>query len=220
MFGDQISDEPIRPQPMEEKHIELEGHELVPMEIGQSDADISSILHVPSLKAMVGGDIGVRTSSSSTSASCCRTLLALGALGISRLLALSVVSSPRTCGESGFANLDLKAVILVRMVSRERIKRESVKGPLRPPDSWHRAGNVIARVQNPPATLRCEHLQPKVADLYRLGGTRALFRARSRVRGSQPPSVDGQPPMTILSQQSTWPSATVTSAKNLARPVY
>lgn len=35
---------------------------------------------------------------------------------------LSVVSSARTCGESGFVDFDLMFVVLVRLVSRGRIK--------------------------------------------------------------------------------------------------
>lgn len=43
------------------------------------------------------------------------------------LLALSVVSGSRTGRESRFANFDLEAVTLVGMVSRRRIKAESVE---------------------------------------------------------------------------------------------
>ena len=57
MFGDPIPDHPVRPEPMSSAGIELEGHELVPMEMGRSDADISTILYVPPLKAVVAGDI-------------------------------------------------------------------------------------------------------------------------------------------------------------------
>lgn len=57
MFGDQIPDHPVRPEPMDSLRIDLEGHELVPMEMGRSDAEISTILYVPSLKAVVAGDI-------------------------------------------------------------------------------------------------------------------------------------------------------------------
>jgi glyoxylase-like metal-dependent hydrolase (beta-lactamase superfamily II) len=57
MFGDQIPDHPVRPEPMDGHSIDLEGHQLVAMEVGQSDAEISTILYVPSLKAVVAGDI-------------------------------------------------------------------------------------------------------------------------------------------------------------------
>ena len=57
MFGDQIPDEPIRPEPMDGHKTDLRGHELLAMEIGQSDAEISTILYVPSLNAVVAGDI-------------------------------------------------------------------------------------------------------------------------------------------------------------------
>jgi len=57
MFGDQIPDTPIRPQAMDTERIDLEGHDLFAIEIGKSDAEISTILHVPSLKAVVTGDI-------------------------------------------------------------------------------------------------------------------------------------------------------------------
>src|SRR6202140_4633110 len=96
---------------------------------------------------------------------------------ISAVSALRVVSSPCTCGESRFANLDLKAVILVRMVSRGRIKGESVKGGCVHHTARNRAGDVIARIENSPATLSCEHLQPKVAVLHPVGRRHTLEEA-------------------------------------------
>jgi len=57
MFGDQVPDHPVRPEPMDSPGIKLEGHDLVTMEMGRSDADISTILYVPSLRAVVAGEI-------------------------------------------------------------------------------------------------------------------------------------------------------------------
>jgi hypothetical protein len=64
------------------------------------------------------------------------------------------------CGESRFANLDLKAVVLIRMISRGRIKGESVKGGCVYHTARNRARDVIARVEHLAAALSCEHLQP------------------------------------------------------------
>lgn len=38
--------------------IDLEGQELRMVEVGQSDTDVSSVVHVPALEAVLGGDVG------------------------------------------------------------------------------------------------------------------------------------------------------------------
>ena len=48
---------PVTPRALAGDVIDLEGHELKPVRVGQSDTDPSSVLHVPDLDAVVGGDV-------------------------------------------------------------------------------------------------------------------------------------------------------------------
>jgi glyoxylase-like metal-dependent hydrolase (beta-lactamase superfamily II) len=57
LFPDQIPEHPIVPEPLEGEVIDLEGHELRPIMVGQSDTAPSSVVHVPDLDAVVGGDV-------------------------------------------------------------------------------------------------------------------------------------------------------------------
>jgi glyoxylase-like metal-dependent hydrolase (beta-lactamase superfamily II) len=57
LFPDQIPEHPIVPGPLEGEVIDLEGHELRPIMVGQSDTAPSSVVHVPDLDAVVGGDV-------------------------------------------------------------------------------------------------------------------------------------------------------------------
>jgi glyoxylase-like metal-dependent hydrolase (beta-lactamase superfamily II) len=45
------------PRPLAGDVITVEGHELRPVRVGQSDTDPSSVVHVPDLDAVVGGDV-------------------------------------------------------------------------------------------------------------------------------------------------------------------
>ncbi|MEU3854050.1 MBL fold metallo-hydrolase [Streptomyces sp. NPDC029554] len=47
----------VAPRALTGEVIDLEGHELRPVRVGQSDTDPSSVLHVPDLDAVVGGDV-------------------------------------------------------------------------------------------------------------------------------------------------------------------
>jgi glyoxylase-like metal-dependent hydrolase (beta-lactamase superfamily II) len=57
LFPEQLSQNPRVPEPMQDSEIELEGHVLRPISMGQSDTAPSSVVHVPDLDAVVGGDI-------------------------------------------------------------------------------------------------------------------------------------------------------------------
>jgi glyoxylase-like metal-dependent hydrolase (beta-lactamase superfamily II) len=57
LFPDQIPEHPIVPEPLENDVIYLEGHEVRPIMVGQSDTEPSSVVHVPDLDAVVGGDV-------------------------------------------------------------------------------------------------------------------------------------------------------------------
>lgn len=56
-FPDQIPGHPLVPQPLMGNVIDLEGHELRVINIGQSDTQPSTIVHIPDLDAVVAGDV-------------------------------------------------------------------------------------------------------------------------------------------------------------------
>ena len=53
----QFAESPIVPEPMQDRVIHLEGHEIRPVIVGQSDTAPSTVVHVPDLDAVVGGDV-------------------------------------------------------------------------------------------------------------------------------------------------------------------
>lgn len=57
MFPDQIDFTPVTVQPLEGNILELEGNELHIIEVGHSDTDSTTVLHVPSLDLVVAGDV-------------------------------------------------------------------------------------------------------------------------------------------------------------------
>ena len=57
LFPNQIPEHPSVPEAMQDTVIDLEGHELRPIMIGQSDTVPSSVVHIPDLDAVVGGDV-------------------------------------------------------------------------------------------------------------------------------------------------------------------
>ena len=56
-FGDTVSRATSRPSPLDRDIIDLEGHELRVIEVGQGDIAPSAVLHIPSLDAVVAGDV-------------------------------------------------------------------------------------------------------------------------------------------------------------------
>lgn len=57
VFPGEIPKEPAVPDKLDETSIELEGSELKVIDIGQGDTEHSTIVHVPSIAAVVGGDV-------------------------------------------------------------------------------------------------------------------------------------------------------------------
>ena len=57
MFGDRVSEPTAVPEPLDGLTIELEGHELQIVEVGQGDIQPSTVLHIPDLDAIVAGDV-------------------------------------------------------------------------------------------------------------------------------------------------------------------
>jgi glyoxylase-like metal-dependent hydrolase (beta-lactamase superfamily II) len=57
MLPGQIPEHPIVPDPLDGDVIDLEGHELHVITVGQSDITTSTIVHIPSLDAVVAGDV-------------------------------------------------------------------------------------------------------------------------------------------------------------------
>jgi len=56
LFPDQIPDRLVLAEPMPDHGIDLEGHELIAVEVGHSDTDASTILNVPDIGLVVAGD--------------------------------------------------------------------------------------------------------------------------------------------------------------------
>lgn len=57
LFPDQIPTGPVDVQVVGEEGLRLEGHSLIPVEVGHSDSDDTTVLWVPSLKLAVAGDV-------------------------------------------------------------------------------------------------------------------------------------------------------------------
>ena len=57
LFPDQLPSAPVGPAAMAGEHIELEGHHLLPIDVGQSDTHPTSVVWVRDLNAVVGGDV-------------------------------------------------------------------------------------------------------------------------------------------------------------------
>jgi glyoxylase-like metal-dependent hydrolase (beta-lactamase superfamily II) len=57
VFPGQIPEHPIVPEALDGDVIDLEGHELCIVTVGQSDTGVSTIVHVPSLDAVIAGDV-------------------------------------------------------------------------------------------------------------------------------------------------------------------
>jgi glyoxylase-like metal-dependent hydrolase (beta-lactamase superfamily II) len=57
VFPGEVPEDPVLPDRFEEASIGLEGHELNVIDIGQGNTEDSTILHIPSIAAVVGGDV-------------------------------------------------------------------------------------------------------------------------------------------------------------------
>jgi len=57
LFPGQVPQHPVVPQALETDVIDLEGHELRIITVGQSDTSPSTIVHIPSLEAVIAGDV-------------------------------------------------------------------------------------------------------------------------------------------------------------------
>jgi glyoxylase-like metal-dependent hydrolase (beta-lactamase superfamily II) len=57
LFPGQIPASPVLAQTVPDNRFSLEGHELVIVEVGHSDTDETSVLHVPDLALVVAGDV-------------------------------------------------------------------------------------------------------------------------------------------------------------------
>jgi glyoxylase-like metal-dependent hydrolase (beta-lactamase superfamily II) len=56
-FPDELPARPVLPQPLSSAEFELEGQVLRAVSVGQGDTEHSTVLHVPSLDLVVGGDV-------------------------------------------------------------------------------------------------------------------------------------------------------------------
>ena len=57
VFPGEVPEQPVLPDRWEDTSIALEGHALDVIDIGQGDTEHSTIVHVPSIGAVVGGDV-------------------------------------------------------------------------------------------------------------------------------------------------------------------
>lgn len=57
LFPGQLPTRTVAPQPLAGEVITVDGYELRPVPVGQSDTHPSSVLHVPALDAVIGGDV-------------------------------------------------------------------------------------------------------------------------------------------------------------------
>jgi len=57
LFPGQVPERPVVPQALDSNVIDLEGHDLRIITVGQSDTAPSTIVHIPSLKAVISGDV-------------------------------------------------------------------------------------------------------------------------------------------------------------------
>jgi glyoxylase-like metal-dependent hydrolase (beta-lactamase superfamily II) len=57
IFPGQIPEQPLLPEALAGNVIDLEGHELHLINVGQGDTDPSTVVHIPALDAVVGGDV-------------------------------------------------------------------------------------------------------------------------------------------------------------------
>ena len=57
MFGDRVAKPTVVPEPLDGLTIELEGHELRIVEVGQGDIHPSTVVHIPAIETVVAGDV-------------------------------------------------------------------------------------------------------------------------------------------------------------------
>jgi glyoxylase-like metal-dependent hydrolase (beta-lactamase superfamily II) len=57
LFPGQIPDSPVLAETVPDNRFQLEGHDLVIVEVGHTDTDDTSVLHVPDLALVVAGDV-------------------------------------------------------------------------------------------------------------------------------------------------------------------
>jgi len=57
MFPDQIPEHPVIPEPLDGDVLELEGHDLRLINVGQSDTTPTTVVHIPDINAVVAGDV-------------------------------------------------------------------------------------------------------------------------------------------------------------------
>ena len=56
-FGDDVDSTAVIPEPLEGKVIDLEGQELRVIEVPQGDIAPSTVIHIPSIDTVIGGDV-------------------------------------------------------------------------------------------------------------------------------------------------------------------
>ena len=57
LYGDEVPDQPVRPDPLDGAVIDLEGNQLQVIHLGQGDVHDSTVVWIPTLRAVVAGDV-------------------------------------------------------------------------------------------------------------------------------------------------------------------
>jgi glyoxylase-like metal-dependent hydrolase (beta-lactamase superfamily II) len=57
IFPDQLFDQPAVPVALDKPELTVEGHTLILVKLGQSDVSDSSVVHIPELDTLIGGDV-------------------------------------------------------------------------------------------------------------------------------------------------------------------
>ncbi|MEY2524551.1 MAG: hypothetical protein QOJ66_3116, partial [Ilumatobacteraceae bacterium] len=57
IFAGELPETPVLPEALDGSEFELEGHALKALAIGQGDTEFSTVLHVPSVDAVIAGDV-------------------------------------------------------------------------------------------------------------------------------------------------------------------
>ncbi len=56
-FGDDVDHHAVIPEPLDSNVIDLEGRELRVIEVAQGDISPSTVIHIPSIATVIGGDV-------------------------------------------------------------------------------------------------------------------------------------------------------------------
>ncbi len=158
VFPGEIPEKPETPDRLETASIELEGWEIRVIDIGQGDTEHSTIVHVPSIRAVVGGDVvynGVHMMTAETDAQSRQdwidNLNQIAALDpkivVSGHHRVGVPNDPRSIGESQQYLRDFSRVVETEEAVEDIVKAMLGLHPDRdnPRVVWHSAREAVKK---------------------------------------------------------------------------